>query len=158
MESPYHGVPRLRGQPAPNPTREFDMTRISRRGLLRSGAAAGVLAATGMPVFAQAKKGGRLRMGLNGANTSDSWDGRTHSDAFMINCAHGAVFDCLTEVSPSGQLIGELAESWEATPDAKTWTFNLRKGVTFHNGKAFGADDVLESLALHVAEGAKSAA
>src|SRR5690606_21774999 len=112
----------------------------------------------GMPVFAQAKKGGRLRMGLNGANTSDSWDGRTHSDAFMINCAHGAVFDCLTEVSPSGQLIGELAESWEATPDAKTWTFNLRKGVTFHNGKAFGADDVLESLALHVAEGAKSAA
>lgn len=134
------------------------MTRISRRGLLRSGAAAGVLAATGLPVFAQAKRGGRLRVGLNGANTSDSWDGRTHSDAFMINCAQGGVFDCLTEVSPSGELIGELAESWESTPDAKTWTFNLRQGVTFHNGKAFGADDVIESLSLHVAEGSKSAA
>ena len=72
--------------------------------------------------------------------------------------AHGAVFDTLTQVAADGQLIGELAESWEATPDAKTWTFKLRKGVTFHNGKAFGADDVMESLNMHVAEGAKSAA
>jgi len=134
------------------------MTRISRRGLLRTGAAAGVLAASGLPLFAQAKRGGRLRVGLNGANTSDSWDGRTHSDLYMIASAQGAVFDSLTEVAADGSLIGELATDWEATPDAKTWTFNLRQGVTFHNGKAFGADDVLESLQLHVAEGAKSAA
>ncbi len=134
------------------------MTSISRRGLLRTGAAAGVLAASGLPLFAQAKRGGRLRVGLNGANTSDSWDGRTHSDLYMIASAQGAVFDSLTEVAADGSLIGELATDWEATPDAKTWTFNLRQGVTFHNGKAFGADDVLESLQLHVAEGAKSAA
>lgn len=134
------------------------MTRLSRRGLLKTGAAASVLAATGFPVRAQAKRGGRLRMGVNGANTSDSWDGRTHSDAFMVNAGHGCVFDCLTEVTAAGELVGELAESWEATPDAKTWTFNLRQGVTFHNGKPFGADDVLESIALHTAEGSKSAA
>lgn len=134
------------------------MTRISRRGLLRTGAAAGVLAASGLPLFAQAKRGGRLRAGLNGANTSDSWDGRTHSDLYMIASAQGAVFDSLTEVAADGSLIGELATDWEATPDAKTWTFNLRQGVTFHNGKPFGADDVIESLQLHVAEGAKSAA
>ncbi|MBO9463784.1 Periplasmic dipeptide transport protein precursor [Pelagimonas phthalicica] len=133
------------------------MTRISRRGLLASGAAAGVLAATGMPLRAQ-QKGGTLRLGLNGANTSDSWDSRTHSDAFMINLGHGAVFDTLTEVAASGELVGELAESWEASADAKVWTFNLRQGVTFHNGKAFGADDVIASLNMHVAEGAKSAA
>lgn len=134
------------------------MTRISRRGLLRTGAAAGVLAASGLPLFAQPKRGGRLRVGLNGANTSDSWDGRTHSDLYMIASAQGAVFDSLTEVAADGSLIGELAIDWEATPDAKTWTFNLRQGVTFHNGKPFGADDVIESLQLHVAEGAKSAA
>ena len=134
------------------------MLNISRRGLLKSGAAAGVLAATGMPAMAQAKRGGTLRLGLAGANTSDSWDGRTHSDSFMIIMAHGAVFDTLTEVSATGELVGELAESWEASPDAKVWTFNLRQGVTFHNGKAFGADDVIESLNLHTAEGAKSAA
>ncbi len=133
------------------------MNNISRRGLLASGAAAGVLAATGMPVRAQ-QKGGTLRLGLAGANTSDSWDARTHSDSFMIMAAHGAVFDTLTEVAANGELVGELAESWEATPDAKTWTFKLKTGVTFHNGKAFGADDVIESLNMHVAEGAKSAA
>ncbi|MCH2251197.1 MAG: ABC transporter substrate-binding protein [Cognatishimia sp.] len=134
------------------------MTQISRRGLLKTGAAAGVLAASGVPLKAAPKRGGTLRLGLAGANTSDSWDSRTHSDSFMITTAHGAVFDTLTQVAANGELIGELAESWEATPDAKTWTFKLRKGVTFHNGKAFGADDVMASLNMHVAEGAKSAA
>ncbi|WP_323767871.1 ABC transporter substrate-binding protein [Antarctobacter sp.] len=134
------------------------MTRISRRGLLTTGAAAGVLAASGLPLRAQAKPGGRLRAALSGANTSDSWDGRTHSDLFMIASAQGTVFDSLTEVKADGSLVGELATSWEASADAKTWTFDLRQGVTFHNGKAFGADDVIASLQLHVADGAKSAA
>ena len=134
------------------------MTRLTRRGLLRTGAAAGVLAASGLPLKAQMKRGGRLRAGLAGANTSDNWDARTHTDAFMQNASQGAVFDALTEVAADGTLVGELAESWEASPDAKTWTFNLRQGVTFHNGKAFGADDVIESLQMHVAEDSKSAA
>jgi len=133
------------------------MTRFSRRGLLKAGAAAGVLAATGAYAMTP-NRGGTLRLGLAGANTSDSWDGRTHSDTFMITMAHGAVFDCLTEVNAAGELVGELAESWEASPDAKVWTFDLRTGVTFHNGKPFGADDVIASLNMHVAEGAKSAA
>ncbi len=133
------------------------MAQFSRRGLLKSGAAGAVLAATGMPVRAQAR-GGKLTAGLGGANTSDTWDSRTHSDIFMISAGHGTVFDALTEVTADGSLQGELAESWEASADAKTWTFNLRQGVTFHNGKAFGADDVIESLQMHVADGAKSAA
>jgi len=133
------------------------MHGISRRGLLKTGVAAGVLGLTGMPLRAQTR-GGKLTAGLSGANTSDSWDGRTHSDLFMIASAQGAVFDSLTEVGADGLLKGELAESWEASADAKVWTFNLRRGVTFHNGKSFGADDVLESLQMHVAEGSKSAA
>ncbi len=134
------------------------MQNINRRGLLKTGVAAGVLAATGLPLRAQMTRGGKLTAGLSGANTSDSWDARTHSDIFMIACCQGAVFDSLTEVSADGSLIGELAESWEATADAKTWTFNLRQGVTFHNGKTFGADDVIESLQMHLGEESKSAA
>jgi peptide/nickel transport system substrate-binding protein len=133
------------------------MHGISRRGLLKTGVAAGVLGLTGMPLRAQTR-GGKLTAGLSGANTSDSWDGRTHSDLFMIASAQGAVFDSLAEVGADGLLKGELAESWEASADAKVWTFNLRRGVTFHNGKSFGADDVIESLQMHVAEGSKSAA
>ena len=117
------------------------MTELSRRGLLKSGAAAGVLAATGTKVAA-ANRGGTLRLGLAGANTSDSWDSRTHSDSYMIMCGHGAVFDTMTQVAADGTLVGELAESWEASSDAKTWTFNLRQGVTFHNGKPFGSHHV----------------
>ena len=133
------------------------MNGISRRGLLKSGAAAGVLGLSGMPLRAQTR-GGKLTAGLGGANTTDSWDGRTHSDIFMLAAAHGTVFDCLTEVAADGSLQGELAESWEASADAKTWTFNLRQGVTFHNGKAFGADDVIASLNMHIGEESKSAA
>ena len=133
------------------------MYGISRRGLLQTGVAAGVLAATGMPLRAQTA-GGKLTAGLGGANTSDSWDSRTHSDIFMIASAQGAVFDSLTEISADGSLVGELAESWEASADAKTWTFNLRQGVTFHNGKSFGADDVIASLQMHLGEESKSAA
>jgi len=134
------------------------MNGISRRGLLKTGAAAGVLGLTGMPLKAQMMKGGKLIAGIGGANTSDSWDARTHSDIYMQAVCHGCVFDCLTEVAADGSLVGELAESWEASADAKTWTFKLRQGVTFHNGKSFGADDVIESLQLHVAEDSKSAA
>jgi len=76
----------------------------------------------------------------------------------MIASAQGAVFDSLTEITADGSLVGELAESWEASADAKTWTFNLRQGVTFHNGKAFGADDVIASLQMHLGEESKSAA
>ena len=133
------------------------MYGISRRGLMKSGVAAGVLGVSGMPLRA-ATRGGKLTAGLGGANTSDSWDSRTHSDIFMIASCHGSVFDCLTEVAADGSLQGELAESWEASADAKTWTFNLRSGVTFHNGKAFGADDVIESLQMHLGEESKSAA
>lgn len=134
------------------------MNNLSRRSLLKTGVAASVLAATGLPAIAAPKRGGTLRLGISGANTSDNWDSRTHSDHYMIMAAHGAVFDCLTENAADGELVGELAESWEASPDAKIWTFNLRKGVTFHNGKSFGADDVIASLNMHVGEESKSAA
>jgi len=136
------------------------MSKLTRRGLLKSGAAAGVFAASGAYADSHAspKRGGTLRLGLAGANTSDSWDSRTHSDSYMIMAGHGAVFDTLTEVAANGELIGELAESWEASPDAVTWTFKLRTGVTFHDGKPFGADDVIASLNMHTEEGSKSAA
>ena len=53
-------------------------------------------------------------------NKQDSWDGRTHSDTFMISAGQGAVFDTLTENAADGSLRGELATDWEASPDAST--------------------------------------
>ncbi len=55
------------------------------------------------------------------------------------------IFNTLTRGGPNGQPIPELAESWE-TPDSKTYIFKLRKGVKFHNGREFVADDVIWSF------------
>ena len=38
-----------------------------------------------------------------------------------------------------------LAESWDVSPDQLSWTFHLRRGVTFHDGSPFTADDVVYS-------------
>ncbi len=37
----------------------------------------------------------------------------------------------------------QLLKSWEVSEDAKEWTLHLQEGVTFNNGKAFNADDVI---------------
>ena len=64
----------------------------------------------------------------------------------------------MAEIGASGELIPELAESIEASADASTWTFTLRKGVEFHNGKSLTADDVIASFQQHMGEDTKSAA
>jgi len=43
-------------------------------------------------------------------------------------------------------LIGDLAESWEISDDGMTYTFHLRKGVQWHDGNPFTADDVVYSI------------
>ena len=54
----------------------------------------------------------------------------------------GYVFDGLTETSwLTDQVEPALAESWESSDDGLTWTFNLRRGVTWHDGQPFTAHD-----------------
>ena len=45
-----------------------------------------------------------------------------------------------------GVVSEELATKWSANADATEWTFNLRKGVKFHDGSEFDAEDVKYSL------------
>lgn len=61
------------------------------------------------------------------------------------------VYETLTRVGDplapaSEQLVGVLAESWTSNDDATVWTFNLREGVTFHDGAPLNAEAVRASL------------
>jgi peptide/nickel transport system substrate-binding protein len=55
------------------------------------------------------------------------------------------VFDTLVEPDDKLQMQPALAQSWTTAKDQLSWTFTLRKGVTFHNGDPFSADDVVYS-------------
>lgn len=112
------------------------------------------------PVSAHAqapKKGGRLRLGLAGGSTTDSLNPATITDAMMYNL-NWQVRNCLVEVDYKGRLVPELAETWDPSPDAATWTFTLRNGVEFHNGKTLEAKDVVYSINHHRGKESKSAA
>ena len=56
------------------------------------------------------------------------------------------VFSGLTEIGRDGHVKPDLAERWTVSDDLKTWTFYLRKGVKFHHGREFDAQDVITTV------------
>ncbi len=130
--------------------------RVSRREFLGRAAALGAGAALISSMVASVdayaaetpKKGGLLRLGLAGGSTTDSLDPGSYNDSVMIDAGH-AFWNGLVEWSQDGKPVPELAESWEVKPGAAEWIFNIRKGVTFSNGKTLTADDVVYSLNMH---------
>ncbi len=109
------------------------MTRIDRRALFASGAAAALLAATGASLADTPKQGGTLRLAVPRDNS-------------LEQVARGAVFDTLTEIAPDGTLRGELASSWQTDADARVWSFDLRDDVMFHDGTKLDVKDALSVL------------
>jgi peptide/nickel transport system substrate-binding protein len=66
------------------------------------------------------------------------------------------VYDTLVQPDAELQFEPALAESWEESDDQLTWTFQLREGVTFHNGRELTADDVVFSYERIMEEGANA--
>jgi len=66
--------------------------------------------------------------------------------AAIDEVVYANVFEGLTRFGPDGSIRPGLAEAWEASADGRVYTFALREGVTFHDGTAFDADDVVFSL------------
>ena len=132
-------------------------TTTTRRRFLKTGAAGAVALTAPIRLTHAARKGGVMRMGKAHGQTVDSLDPGTHENGFTIAMTEG-YNGYLTEVAGDGSLVGQLAESWDASADAKTWTFKLRKGVTYHNGREVTAEDVVASIDHHRGEDSKSAA
>ena len=140
--------------------RSLAQGHIDRRSFMAAALAAGVTLSAaslmvGEAMAAEPKKGGKLRVGYTQGATSDSMDPATFNNDFMFALGY-AVFSSLVELGPDGTAQPDLAEHFEASPDAKTWTFRIRDGVKFSDGKTVSARDVVASISYHMGENSKS--
>ena len=102
------------------------------------------LALSGVPALAQTpKEGGTVHvvvqpeppMLMQGLNQNGP-----------TNMVAGNIYESLLRYDAKLTPQPSLAKSWEISPDAKSYTFKLQEGVTWHDGKPFSADDVVFSL------------
>jgi len=99
------------------------------------------------------KHGGSMTFALGGSPTNLSY---WQSYDTVTNNLTTQIWDSLLEYSePDMELMPALAKSWEATDDT-TYVYELREGVTFHDGSEMTADDVIASAKLTLRDEAKS--
>ncbi|MEH6578377.1 MAG: ABC transporter substrate-binding protein [Amphritea sp.] len=147
-----------------NLSKEVTRGRMSRRDFLNRASALGLALPFASTLLSQSvmaatpNKGGHLILGLVGGSATDSLDPALNTSHVAFNFCY-CWGETLVEISPTdGSVVPHLAESFEAEPGAKVWRFNIRKGVTFHNGKEMTADDVVKTLQRHSGEDTKSGA
>ena len=93
--------------------------------------------------FACPQKGGNLVFGQE-ANVN-SLDQQASNTISTRNVAMN-IFEALLTRTEDNQTIGDLADSWTEAPDHLTFTFKLRQGIHFHNGKLLSSADVAASF------------
>ncbi len=138
---------------------------ISRRQFLKRAAALGVSAAGAASLLsvgssahaaASPRRGGRLRLAVSSGGTTDSLDPVKYlSSSDYIRGFQ--IYSPLVALDRKSQPVPALAASWEPDASATEWTFNLRQGVTWTNGKDFTSADVIYSLKRHLAPDSESA-
>lgn len=94
-----------------------------------------------------AKPTGELRIAMAGIGFMRPvpWQETVFGKGYMT-----LLYDFLVGTNPDGSLsrANGVAEDWETSADGLTWTFKLRKGITFHNGTELTAEDVKWSLGM----------
>ena len=120
---------------------------LERRTVLRLLAASGALTAAhlmpGVGVMpARAATGGTLRAGWASVGEFRTIDPAQINQVLLFQIASN-VLSGLTHINPQLQAEGDLAVDWQVDESGTEYVFNLREGVTFHNGDPFTADDVL---------------
>jgi peptide/nickel transport system substrate-binding protein len=101
-------------------------------------------AATAVPAAAAAASGGRLVYGLSG-DFDDTLDPQVTNFDTTIRVTLNVCEPLVWEPEP-GKFVPGLADKWDISPDAKVYTFNLKKGVKFHDGTPFNAAAVKFTL------------
>jgi peptide/nickel transport system substrate-binding protein/oligopeptide transport system substrate-binding protein len=95
-------------------------------------------------------------------DSRDNYDPRSLDPAVSTDVptgrAVGYLFDGLTRFTPDARVEPSLAARWDVTPDGATYTFHLRRGVTFHDGSPLTARTVVASWHRALAPATKSGA
>jgi len=117
---------------------------ISRRSFLKGATVVGggILVPSYAPAQAS-RVGGNLNVSIPAL--MEIFDPATHNkqeEALVLN----NLYETLTWINTDHVLGPMIAESWEPSDDLTAWTFKLREGVTFHNGQAMTADDVVFTI------------
>ena len=134
--------------------------RLSRREFIQYSSALGIGlgAASSLwssTVSAIAKKGGSLKVGMREGGSLDTMD----PTGYLTSSDYDKgwlVYSPLVAIDRNLQAIPALATSWEPNALGDNWRFELRKGVTFSNGRDFTSADVIYSLKRHQAPDSES--
>lgn len=97
--------------------------------------------ALGTPVLAQGSLVTTLNTNPNSLLPARGTIGEEYNVAVLL-------YNGLVRINEQLGFEPDLAESWEVNEDATEWTFHLRKGVKFHHGKEFKAEDVIYTFEL----------
>jgi peptide/nickel transport system substrate-binding protein len=121
--------------------------RTSRRDILAGSLGLGLAGAlgplAGRPALAQTpKRGGTLRVALPPAPNLDPLKMEAAGAIAIVQ----QVAEYLVWVEPDLSLRPVLATSWSTPDGGKTWVFDIRQGVKFHDGRDLTADDVVASF------------
>lgn len=136
--------------------------RVNRREFLGRAAALGVSATFANSLLASAAlaegpvRGGFIKGGVSGGEATQNLD---PANFMMVPLTFGKCWgEYLVSVTNDGKLEHRLAEEIGSSKDAKVWTFKIRQGVEFHNGKTVTAQDVVATIERHADKKSKSGA
>lgn len=113
--------------------------KFARRTLV-SAAVWAAAAAASVPAFAQ-NNVLRIVPHSNLAVLDPIW-----TTAYMSRNHGYMIYDTLFGTDENGKVKPQMVESWTESPDKRLWTFKLRKGLEFHDGKPVTGEDVIASL------------
>ena len=135
---------------------------LTRREFLRYASLLGMSAAAasqmiGIPwprkaMAAKIKRGGVLKI----SQQIQKIDHPARFSWLMPSNSMRQVFEYMTLTDADNITHPYLCKSWSASDDLKTWTFNVRKGITFNNGDPFTADDCIFTISQWLNKDVKS--